>query len=85
MNEIKLAILRDVGLANNGYVTRHATMANVRRAVKDSTLSSVKDEFDDLVKHRHLVLLGKDRDGQEYYCLPENRHRIIAMMEDLTR
>lgn len=85
MDEIKLAILRDVGLANNGYVTMHGTMANVRNAVKGSTLSGVRDAFTDLVKHRHLVLLGTDRAGQEYYCLPEKKHLILQMMEDLTR
>lgn len=85
MNEVKLAILRDVGLANNGYVTMHCTMQNVRNSVKGSTLSGIRDAFLELVEHRHLVLLGTVTGGQAFYCLPENRHRILQMMEELTR
>lgn len=85
MEEIKLAILRDVMLANNGYVTMACTMQNVRHSVKGSTLLAIKECFNDLVRFGHIVLLGKDRAGQEYYCLPEKRHTILQMMEDLTR
>lgn len=85
MNEIKLAILRDMGLNNNGYAKKQFTVVNVRNAVKASTLSEVNTEFNSLVSFGHLKLLGKDRDGHEFYCLPEKFALVKMMMVDLTR
>lgn len=83
MNEIKLAILADVMLANNGYVSRHATIVNVRNKVKGATLSAVGEVLDDLVKWGHLSPLGKNGKGETFYCLPENYTAIREMMAEI--
>lgn len=85
MNEIKLAILADVMLANNGYVTRAATICNVRRKVANATLSAIGEVFDDMVKWGHLSFLGHGRTGDTFFCLPENYARVRETAADLSR
>jgi hypothetical protein len=81
MNEIKLAILRDVGLANNGYADRAATIVNVTQSRK-LRMSEVRVEFDSLVEFGHLRLVAQS-DRSRYYCLPENFNRVLATLKEL--
>jgi hypothetical protein len=82
MNEIKLAILRDMGLNNNGYADKTTTVTNVHNAVNGSTLGGVLKEFKSLVEYGHLKLLG-GVEGREFYCLPENYRAVMDMFVEM--
>jgi len=87
MNEIKLEILRDMSLNNNGYADRHNTVANVLRRInaesKKVKMTEVYDEFKSLVEFGHLKPLGRTAGGRDFYCLPEHHASVVEMLKEL--
>ena len=84
MQKLKLALIEDVMLANNGYMQRDRLIVNARNAVPGSTLSAAGEALDELVKWGQLSLLGQNAEGKKFYCLPENWTKIRQMMKEIT-
>lgn len=82
MNDISLAILRDMTLNNNGFASRQRTVWSVKDKNPNFDMERIRQEFEKLVDFGHLKYVGRSA-NTEHYCLPEDYDAVKALLRDL--
>lgn len=83
MNELKLEILRQLGLCNNGYSTRALTVANAVLAF-GVDWNTAALAFDSLVEFGHIRFVGvMDYQKGNLVCLPEHYRAVVEVLKEV--
>lgn len=84
MNEVKLAILRSMGLANNGYSAKVNVITDVARSLK-VPVTDVTVAFRELEDFNHVRWLGTSPATGSIYCLPEDYTKVQEVLRENAR